>query len=122
MKKYLIVAELDTKGYIIGIINSLSSAKKKTKKIFELSNQFSFHELHLFHPYLSQFISYEIKGNAMYIGKGKECTSNGALSNYILEINTKGFSIKQFIKERISTSYAIFDEDEKLLDFAIYSN
>ena len=122
MTKYLIIAELETKGYIIGTVNSLSSARKKTNKIFDLSNQFSFHELHLFHPYLSQYQSYEIKGNAMYCGKGKECISNGLLSTYILEIDSDNFSMKQFIKEREGTSYAIEDDDEKLPEIFIYAN
>lgn len=122
MTKYLIIAELDTKGYIIGTLQSLHTAKKKTKKIFELSNQFSFHELHLFHPYLSQYKSYEIKGNALYMGNEKQCISNGLLSIYILEIDSKKFSMEQFIKERESTSLAVVDLDEKLPEYAIYAN
>ena len=119
--KFIIIAELETKGYIIGTAKSLNQAKKLSDKIFGLANQYSFNDLHSFHSCLKHYKCYEIKGNATYI-KCKECISNGLLSIYILEIDLKDFSVDLYIKERASTSYAAFSENDSIPEILVYAN
>ena len=88
MKQYLVIAELENTGYIIGTTSDPKEAQDKSAELFILADQIPFNELYKFNDHLSEFQSYPINGNAMYFGNEKCCTSNGSLSVYILEIQT----------------------------------
>ena len=123
MQNYLVVAELENKGYIIGFIDDYQTAKAKLDEICSLGNNYPFNLLYFFHSYLNKFQSYPINGNAEYVGNFKFCTSNGILSIYIIDVKEQEqeFSLQQFISERTNTSYALISE-ETVPEVMFYAN
>ncbi len=123
MKEYLVIAELDNKGYIIGTTDDLSVAESKMEELFSIANQYPFNELYKFNADLKDFASYPINGNAMYFGMQKKAMSNGMLTISILDLTKRTFSLQQFISERSNTSYAFFSVDEAIIpEIVFYAN
>ena len=110
-KTFFVIAELESEGFIIKTCDDLLSAKDTVKELFALADKYPINQIHQFKSYLKQFLSYTINGNAEFIGKCKECTSNGLLSIYIIDSATLDDSLTQFISERQSTSYALVSEE-----------
>ncbi len=121
MKNYLVIAELENNGYVIGITDDLKAAKYKIDKLFAIANQYPINQIQRFNKYLKKYQSYTITGNAIYCGKDVQCISNGLFSIYIIEMN-KNFTLQQFIYERQYTSYACISEDEIVPEILSYAN
>jgi len=95
----------------------MKEAQKICAKLIKASDIYSFSELDKYHAHLTEFKSYAIKGNLMWVSKCREQTTNGVLTFSIIEIDKKSFSISQFIRERENCS-SIFDlNDEKTEKF-----
>jgi len=121
MKQYIVIAELENDGYIIGTNSKLQEAEDKLAEIFVLSDLHPIYESHELNEYLKSFQSYTINGNGEYIGNFKTCTSNGVFSVYIIEISDN-FSLQQFISERSATSYAAIGEGDEEPEILFYAN
>ena len=121
MKQYLVIAELEYDGYVIGTTSNLQEAEDKLSEIFMLADLHPFNELYKLNDYLKSFQSYTINGNGEYFGKFKTCRSNGSLSVYIMEIS-ESFSLQQFISERENTSYAVTSEVDMIPEILFYAN
>jgi hypothetical protein len=121
-KTYFVIAELESEGFIIKTCDNLLGAKDTVIELFTLADKYPINQIHQFKDYLKQFLSYTINGNAEFIGKCKECTSNGLLSVYIIDSATLDNSLAQFISERQSTSYAVISEGEIIPEILFYSN
>jgi hypothetical protein len=121
-KTFFVIAELESEGFIIKTCDDLLTAKNKVKELFALANKYPINQIHRFKGYLKQFQSYTINGNAEFIGKCKECSSNGLLSLYIIDAATLDDSLAKFIIERQSTSYAVISEGETIPEILFYSN
>ncbi len=121
-KTFFVIAELESEGFIIKTCDDLLSAKNKVKELFALADKYPIHQIHQFKGYLKQFLSYTFNGNAEFIGKCKECSSNGLLSVYIIDAATLDGSLAQFISERQSTSYAMISDGETIPEIIFYAN
>ena len=121
MKQYLVIAELENKGYVIGTINDLKEAEDKSAELVILADEYPINELYKLNDHLCIYESYPINGNDQYCGKFKYCTSNGVFSVYVIEID-ESFSIQLFISERSNTSYAAISEDDIIPEVLFYAN
>jgi len=121
MKRYLVIAELENRGYIIGDTDDLDETKANLEELFIMADRFPINELHKFNSNLSRYQSYKIYGNSEYIRKCKLCKSNGIFSVYVIETNNS-FSLQQFISERQNTSYAVVSEDDIIAEVMFYAN
>ena len=125
MNEYLLIAELENTGYIIGTTSDMQTAEAKLNELFILADQYPIHQIHEFNAYLEQYRSYPINGNAEYFASNhvKHCASNGFLSVYILGIGiTDKFFIEQFISERSNTSYAVISDDDIVPEILFYAS
>ena len=121
MKQYLVIAELENKGYVIGTSNDLQEAEDKSAELVILADEYPINELYKCKDHLSTYQSYSINGNEAYCGKFKYCTSNGVFSVYIIEID-ESFSIQLFMSERSNTSLAAISEDDIIPEIMFYAN
>ncbi len=99
----------------------MEEAQKIGDKLIKASEIYSFSELDKYHAHLTEFKSYTINGNVMWVGKCREQTTNGALTFSIIEIDKKSFSISQFIRERENCS-SVFDIDDEKTEKFIWDN
>ncbi len=102
--KYLILAEIEKKGFLVKFMDEYDEAKKYADEIFELSYEFQFREMRNVEQRLTYFASYQVYGNNVYIGKIKSAVSNGAYSVNVMEIDMNNFQLNTFIKERENNS------------------
>lgn len=122
MVKYLIVVEIDRRGYILELVDDLDAGQRIIEDIFDISEVYTIYEMdkvaeRLPYPCTA---TYEIKGNELYVGKGGTSTSNGVLTVTAVEIDTETFCLESFIRERENHSMVFGDCDdskyEKLLE------
>ena len=119
--KYLILAEIEKKGFFIKFIDNYDEAEKFARMTFDNSDEFQYSEMSKVEEKLTFFASYQVNGNEVYIGSCKSGISNGAYSVSVIEIDMNNFNINQFILERINHStvfpYEIYKEElDRILD------
>jgi hypothetical protein len=110
LNKYLIIAEIERKGFLLDSTDNLVEAGTFAELVFHLSDEFSIYEMHLVERKLNYFASYNINGTEVYVGKSLRSISNGVYSVSILKIDPATFSLEIFIKERENHS-TVFDYD-----------
>ncbi len=112
-KKFLIVAELDRKGFMLKIEDSLKKAMAFSERTFMLSKEFCYDDMYKIEYKLNPFAKYEVSGNVMCLSKFKSSTTNGFYSVTVVEIELK--NLKMFIRERENLSivfdYDLYDEE-----------
>ena len=122
MNHYLIIAELETTGYIIGIADDYTSAEIEVDVLVSLGDKYNTKEHEELIQYLQNHQSYPINPNAEYFTNYQVCHSDGIFSVYIIDLTKQEFSLQQFISERNNTSYAIVDADNDDLEMCFYAN
>lgn len=119
--KYLILAEIEKKGFLIKFIDNYEEAEKFASITFDLSDEFQFSEMSKVEMKLTFFASYQVNGSEVHIGWCKKGITNGAYSVSVIEIDMNNFNLNQFILERINHStvfsYEIYNcELDRILD------
>ncbi|MCD4768585.1 MAG: hypothetical protein K8R35_00255 [Bacteroidales bacterium] len=122
MERYLVILEVEYQGYVIGTCDNLIIAGLKSDELFNLADQYPFNEQERIIDHLEDCTSYSIGKNAEYCGRCKECTSNGILSVYIIDMKVRKFSLQQFMSERQNTSYEIGSYKETIAEFMVSNN
>lgn len=114
--RYLIVAEIKTKGFVLKLYKNLADAKKNMEKTYALSLKYAFNEMYKIEKELDYFASYEIKGNVLYLSNPIYGYSNGHYSVSVIKINLNHFCLKTFIRERENHSDVFDDCSDDRLD------
>lgn len=96
---FFVVAEIHNTGYIIGEFSTFEEANMEQSRIFSLSFEYSYQEIHKVNTNLKGYKSYKIK-NGDYIRHCKAVTAGGVYNVYTIEINNTYPSIALFIKDR----------------------
>lgn len=109
--KYIVVVEIDDKGYIFRLINKEEDALEFRERVLNISRNYSYPEIYAKINALNPVASYNINGNQLYFGNFKSNISNGVYSVYLLKINEKTFCLQSFIKEREYNSTVFELED-----------
>ena len=110
--KYLIIAEFESQGFVLGIADSEQIAEKHVTRLSNIIDEYPFGEHTKIISKLEYIASYNIKGNQTFLESSMICSSNGSSSIYVVKINMNTFSLKSFIKERENLS-SVFDYDLK---------
>jgi hypothetical protein len=111
--RYIVVVEIENRGFIFDIFKELEKAKKQVDEVLKEAAKYSIYEMNeiLGHFLFSISECYDIKGNQHYIGKCEVQVSNGVLTVSIIKIDNT-FNLKHFMKERENHSIAISNKDE----------
>lgn len=110
MKRYLMVAEFEDTGYIIGIAANLSDAKRTLNEIGQMAYLYAGSDLRdKMEPHLEGYKKYRINGNNKLIEECAYGTNRGGFSMSAMVIDPRHFSMEMYIKERENNSY-IYDE------------
>lgn len=121
--KYLIIAEIEKKGFILEFFNHIENAEAFARTTFDLRRGFAFNDMYRVEEKLKYFATYRINGNQEYVGNVLRQLSNGAYSVSIIKINKREFCLKSFIKERENHSWVInFDKCDKLIELFPHLN
>lgn len=112
LKEYLVLAELEGTGYIVGSFDTIPQAEQVYEELTE-----RYHHLHkgkgheLFEKAMN-YPTYKIHPTCKYqfLNAYKHC-SNGVYSTYIICTDWEGFSLEQLIIDREKTVY-LFDVEE----------
>lgn len=112
--KYLVLAEIEKRGFLVKFYNDYDRAKQVADLTYELIDGLEFAEMSEVEAKLSCFASYEINGNENFTGNSMSGVSNGTYSVNILKIDLNNFRLTEFILERKNHSsvfpYEIFGE------------
>lgn len=122
------VIENERSGYIVQTFNRFDTVHLLANDLFDtkrIGNIWDYMEESW--GIAEPLYRYKIYGNMRYMAPKGHCISactNGSFSVYVLKIDPKTFSIKQFIKERQNSlvlldSWASGDEDEKIFEFIL---
>lgn len=106
--KYLIVAEIENKGFLLKIEDNFEKAESFAQYIYSLSDEFYIYEMDKVEQKLKYFSFYKINGNEIYLKKIKTSISNGVYTVSVVEIDLNNYCEKTFIKERENHS-SVFD-------------
>lgn len=115
--KYLIVAEIYKKGFILKIIDGKKEALSFLQKTSEISSCYSFAQMNKVEEKLEYIASYKINGNTDYVGKYIKSISNGAYTVSVLQIDINTFCLKSFIRERENHS-SVFELEQLSEEFS----
>jgi len=96
---FFVVAEIHNTGYFIGEFSTFEEANLEQSRIFSLSFEYSYQEIHKVNINLKEYKSYKIK-NGDYVRNCNAVTTSGAYNVYTIEINNNNPSIALFIKDR----------------------
>lgn len=110
--RYLIIAEIRNKGYLLKFMSDLKEADKYAKEIFELSNEYSIYEQYKIETKLTYFASYHVNGTEVYIGNGCCGQSNGVYTVGTMKVDINNFRLNSFIRERENHSTVFPREDQ----------
>ena len=108
-KKYLIIAEIIDRGYVLGYVHTLEVAETILKNVFAYSDWYSFCDMYRVAEHLKFSVSYKMNGNYLFMTP-PHGNCNGALSVYRIEIDLDTFSLSSFIRERENISEVFSDE------------
>ena len=106
--QYLIVAEIENKGFLLRFMVDLKEAEMYAEKIFQYSDEFLFSDVCKIEEKLKYFASYKANGSEIYLRKIKGGRSNGAYTVSFMEVEMNKFCLKTFIRERENNSL-VFD-------------
>ena len=123
--KYLVVAEIDTTGFIMNYFNDFHEAEKYSEKVFMMSSHLSYNEMHKMEDILfpEALVSYKMKGrDCVYNLSAKSAISNGIYAVSILEINMDNFCLKSFIKERENYAWVFENISDEFLEKFPYAD
>jgi hypothetical protein len=114
---YLIVVEIERKGFLIDIVKSKAQSEVIAEKLVEISVSYPFADMYKVEQELTYFASYTMNGTQVYLGKFIYHCSNGSYSVSTLQIDLNTFCVQTFIRERENQSsvlakYACDENDE----------
>lgn len=114
---YLIVVEIERKGFLIDIVKSKAQAEVIAERLVEISVSYPFADMYKVEQELTYFASYTMNGTQVYLGKFIYHCSNGSYSVSTLQIDLNTFCVQTFIRERENQScvlakYAWNENDE----------
>lgn len=99
--KYLVVVEVDNRGYIIGQYKTLLKAYHYFKMLDDLFQL----ELREADAFLRRFNTAYYLGNEPYIMNAKDFKTNGLVSTYLIEYNNWWKDLECFITDRSYNPY-----------------
>lgn len=105
--RYLVVAEIGNRGFILKTFSSKGLAEYYHQKMFDLKEEYSLEKIESKLKYIS---SYNINGNEVYIENVELTTSDGVYTVSVVKINLENFCLKSFVRERENHS-TVFDYD-----------
>jgi len=107
--RYLVVAELGRKGFLVGSRKTLAAAKFLMDRTYQKGNKYEWSELEKVEQDLRYFDTYTIYGNEKYVSMVETGTSDGKFSVHVLRIdNYNEVSIELIKRERANISM-VFD-------------
>ena len=114
--KYLIIAEVNKTGFITEFKNTFEEADDYCNELFFSLTNITAHKMETIAHVLKQrgYISYKIKGNALYFGKCRSSTTNGEFTVSVAEVDLRTFCLQKMLKER--ENHSIVFEYEQLND------
>ncbi|MCP4121426.1 MAG: hypothetical protein GY751_06700 [Bacteroidetes bacterium] len=112
--RYLVVAELGRKGFLVGSRKTLAAAKFLMDRTYSKGNKYEWKELKKVEQDLRYFDSYIIYGNEKYISMMENEVSDGKFSVHVLRIeNYNEVTIELIKKERANISM-VFDWEKSI--------
>ena len=107
--RYLVVAELGRKGFLVGSRKTLAAANFLMDSTYRKGNKYSWDELEKVEKDLRYFDTYTIYGNEKYVSLVESGTSDGKFSVHVLTVEHYGASAIEQIKRERQNISMVFD-------------
>ncbi len=114
--QYVVVAEFEKQGYILGILNTQKEAEKLADQVWVWYGLSKEKITAFFEKKISYVCKYRIYGNYEMINKGLAIKLDGQLATHVIEFEGQIFCLKSFIKERENFSTALDGNTDDKMD------
>jgi hypothetical protein len=106
LKEYLVIAELEGTGYIVGSFDTIPQAEQVYEELTERYNHIHQGKGHELFEKVMNYPTYKVHPTCIHQFENVyKHSTNGVYSTYIIITAWEGFSLKQLILDRSSTVY-----------------